>query len=227
MSRIMTLTRGPRCVPAVLVLALLGQAAAADDLAPKPDERQLPHAMHSEMSERPTITVGRAGCDLIGADNRVLQAAVDYVAGLGGGVVEIGEGEYLMRDSLHLRSDVTVRGRKGKTVLRKADGVTSPLAHRRRFRRAADHGRRPDGLHGRAPASRSGTTTRAASTPPWPGSPGAGATPSRSTRRSGPTAWSPTTPRRPPSSPSSAARTSRGRGSKTSSSRERRRPTRP
>ena len=84
--------------------------------------------MHSEMSERPRITVGRAGADLIGADNRALQAAVDYVAGLGGGVVEIGEGEYLMHDSLHLRSGVTVRGRKGKTILRKADAAVSPLA---------------------------------------------------------------------------------------------------
>jgi hypothetical protein len=84
--------------------------------------------MHSEMRDRPRITVGRSGCDLNGADNRVLQAAVDSVAGLGGGVVEIGEGEFLMRDSLHLRSHVTVRGRKGKTVLRKADGVADPLA---------------------------------------------------------------------------------------------------
>ena len=33
-----------------------------------------------------------------------------------------------MRDSLHLRSDVTVRGRKGKSILRKADAVVSPLA---------------------------------------------------------------------------------------------------
>ena len=63
-----------------------------------------------------------------GVDNRALQASVDYVAGLGGGVVEIGEGEYLMRDSLHLRSGVTVRGRGGKTILRKADGAASPLA---------------------------------------------------------------------------------------------------
>src|ERR687885_679130 len=55
-------------------------------------------------------------------------ARVDYVAGLGGGVVEIGAGEFLMRDSLHLRSGVTVRGRKGQTILRKADGVISPLA---------------------------------------------------------------------------------------------------
>ena len=50
-----------------------------------PTSGNCPYAMHSEMSERPTITVGRAGADLIGADNRALQAAVDYVAGLGGG----------------------------------------------------------------------------------------------------------------------------------------------
>ena len=67
------------------VLAVSGTIARAQDLAPRPDEQQLPNAMHSEMSERPTITVGRAGADLIGTDNRALQAGVDYVAGLGGG----------------------------------------------------------------------------------------------------------------------------------------------
>jgi parallel beta-helix repeat protein len=53
---------------------------------------------------------------------------MDYIAGLGGGTVEIGEGEFLMRDSLHLRSFVTVRGTKGKTILRKAKAASSPLA---------------------------------------------------------------------------------------------------
>lgn len=102
--------------------------AIADDVAPAPDERQLPFAMHSEMTERPTITVGHSGADLIGNDNRALQAAVEYVAALGGGTVEIGEGEYLMRDSLHLRSNVNVRGVKGRTILRKAEADVSPLA---------------------------------------------------------------------------------------------------
>lgn len=92
------------------------------------DERQLPNKMHSAMSEGPRISAGLTNADLIGSDNRVLQAAVDYVAALGGGTVEIGPGEYLMRDSLHLRSHVTVRGTPGKTILRKADGVESPLA---------------------------------------------------------------------------------------------------
>jgi parallel beta-helix repeat protein len=101
---------------------------SAEDLAPRRDEAQLPLAMHSRMEQRPRITVGQTDADLIGKDNRVLQAAVDYVAGLGGGTVEIGPGEYLMRDSLHLRSGVTVRGTAGKTVLRKADGVVSRLA---------------------------------------------------------------------------------------------------
>jgi hypothetical protein len=128
MSRIPSATLWRQLGRVAIVLGVTGTVALADDFAPKPDEQQLPNAMHSEMSERPTITVGRAGADVMGADNRALQAAVDYVAGLGGGVVEIGEGEYLMRDSLHLRSNVTVRGRKGKTILRKADAVVSPLA---------------------------------------------------------------------------------------------------
>ena len=103
----------------------LGQAR---DFSPRPEEGQLPKAMHSKMAELPRITVGKANADLTGANNRVLQAAVDYVANLGGGVVEIGEGEYTMYDSLHLRSNVAVRGVKGKTVLRKANGAVSALA---------------------------------------------------------------------------------------------------
>ena len=98
------------------------------DFSPQPDEKQLPKAMHSEMKELPYISVGQDSAHLRGSDNRVLQAAVDYIAGLGGGVVEIKEGQYLMYDSLHLRCNVTVRGNKGRTILRKADGAVSTLA---------------------------------------------------------------------------------------------------
>jgi len=113
-----------------LIVSVAGISPALgtqQDFSPKPEEQQLPQAMHSAMKELPGITVGKESADLIGNDNRVLQAAVDYIAGLGGGIVEIGEGEYAMYDSLHLRSNVTVRGKKGKTILRKADGVTSAL----------------------------------------------------------------------------------------------------
>jgi parallel beta-helix repeat protein len=111
-----------------LALAILAIASEAPDFSPPPDERQLPRSMHSKMEERPRITVGVRGGDIVGADNRALQAAVDYVDGLGGGIVEIGPGEYTMYDSLHLRSHVTVRGTAGKTILRKAKAAVSPLA---------------------------------------------------------------------------------------------------
>jgi parallel beta-helix repeat protein len=98
------------------------------DFSPRPDEQQLPTTMHSEMKKLPSITVGKENADIIGSDNRALQSAVDYIAGLGGGTVKIVEGRYVMYDSLHMRSNVTVKGEKGKTILRKADGVVCPLA---------------------------------------------------------------------------------------------------
>ena len=115
----------------LILFASLTPVAASDkpkDFSPKPDEQQLPKAMHSLMRDRPRLSVGQRSADLIGSDNRALQAAVDYIGALGGGTVEIGEGEYLMRDSLHLRSFVTIRGVPGKTILRKARAVEARLA---------------------------------------------------------------------------------------------------
>lgn len=110
-----------------IALPLLTTAYAAD-FSPRREESQLPRAMHSAMKVLPSITVGVKDADIVGDDNRALQAAVDYIGKLGGGTVEIGPGDYLMHDSLHLRSHVTVRGTPGKTILRKAKGAVSPLA---------------------------------------------------------------------------------------------------
>ena len=76
-----------------------------------------------------TVRVGqRMGeGDLVGSDERVLQAAVDHVAALGGGTVLVGPGVYLMRNALHLRSGVAVRGSGPETVLRKAEAAVSRL----------------------------------------------------------------------------------------------------
>jgi len=114
----------------LLIFSVAGISNGSDvqkDFSPNPQEQQLPKIMHSAMKVLPRITVGNKNADIVGSDNRALQAAVDYIAGLGGGVVEIGEGQYLMHDSLHLRTNVTVRGTKGKTVLRKADDIVSAL----------------------------------------------------------------------------------------------------
>ena len=114
------------------VSQLMSVTLTADELearvAPPVGERQLPLAMHSRMEQQPSITVGNKDAALVGNDNRVLQAAVDYIAALGGGTVEVGAGEFLMHDSLHLRSHVTVHGIEGQTILRKAKGFESRLA---------------------------------------------------------------------------------------------------
>jgi len=73
------------------------------------------------------ITVGHQNADITGNDNRALQAAVDYISALGGGIVEIQAGTYIMRDALHLRSNITVIGHGENTILWKADGIESPL----------------------------------------------------------------------------------------------------
>jgi len=118
----------------VVCVLMFGHAIATpngsqdQDWSPPAKEAQLPTKMRAAMAETPRITVGHSNAALIGSDNRALQAAVDYIAAMGGGTVEIGPGEYLMRDSLHLRPHVTVRGSPGKTIFRKADGVESPLA---------------------------------------------------------------------------------------------------
>lgn len=79
-------------------------------------------------SPRLHITVGQQDADIVGRDNRALQAAMDYVGQLGGGVVEVGPGEYLMRDSLHMRTGVTLRGAGTATVLKKDKETRSLLA---------------------------------------------------------------------------------------------------
>jgi parallel beta-helix repeat protein len=77
---------------------------------------------------RAAIRVGIDKGDIRGADHRALQAAVDYVAGLGGGTVHIGPGRYQMRAALRLRDGVRIVGVPGETVLAACDGFSSLLS---------------------------------------------------------------------------------------------------
>ena len=64
------------------------------------------------------ISVGVKDATIVGADHRALQAAVDYVAALGGGTIHIQPGTYQMGDSLHLRSHLKLIGNSEQTILR-------------------------------------------------------------------------------------------------------------
>jgi hypothetical protein len=65
------------------------------------------------------LTVGADACDIRGFTNTHIQCAVDRVANLGGGTVELSTGVFSLADSVHLRSGVTVCGAGPGTVLRK------------------------------------------------------------------------------------------------------------
>lgn len=78
-----------------------------------------------DWDEQLTVTVGRAKADLIGDDHHVLQAAVDYVAGLGGGTVKVLPGEYRLRNAVYLRSKVRIVGSGDESVLLKEPSVST------------------------------------------------------------------------------------------------------
>jgi len=85
-------------------------------------------AVEPDWSERLTITVGPKKADLVGANEKVLQAAVDWVARLGGGTVKVLPGEYRLRNAVHLASKVRLLGSGADSVLIKEPSVTTRLA---------------------------------------------------------------------------------------------------
>jgi hypothetical protein len=75
-----------------------------------------------------TITVGTEKGDLVGATERVLQAAVDQVAQRGGGTVRILPGTYRFRNAVYLPSRVRLAGSGPESILVKEALVASKLA---------------------------------------------------------------------------------------------------
>ena len=74
-----------------------------------------------------TLSVGHKDADLIGSDDKILQAGLDYLHRLGGGTLEIRAGEYTMRNTLYLRPGITIRGAGEDTVLKKTPSSCTPL----------------------------------------------------------------------------------------------------
>ena len=74
-----------------------------------------------------TLSVGHKDADLIGSDDKILQAGLDYLHRLGSGTLEIRAGEYTMRNTLYLRPGITIRGAGEDTVLKKTPSSCTPL----------------------------------------------------------------------------------------------------
>jgi hypothetical protein len=106
-----------------------GAALAQADELPKNDNPQAISGdpVEPDWKQRVTITVGPKDADLVGSTDRVIQAAVDYVARKRGGTVRVLPGRYLMRDSVFLQSKVRILGSGTDSVLFKTPSATSKL----------------------------------------------------------------------------------------------------
>jgi parallel beta-helix repeat protein len=74
------------------------------------------------------ITVGQTEGDLKGADDKIIQAAVDYVSRFGGGTVRVLPGVYEMHNAIHMRPRITLQGSGATTILRKTASITTRVA---------------------------------------------------------------------------------------------------
>lgn len=114
--------------------ALLGAGMlSAADTSPQAPPVTRPRATSGDpiepnWQERIKISVGPGKADIVGSDNRVIQAAVDYVAGLGGGTVQILPGKYRFRNAVRLRSGIRIAGSGLDSVCIKEASVKTLLS---------------------------------------------------------------------------------------------------
>lgn len=67
-----------------------------------------------------TLTVSQSEGDFIGRDDKIIQAAVNYLLVKGGGVLNIAAGEYLFSNSLVPAENVLIKGSGEGTIFKKA-----------------------------------------------------------------------------------------------------------
>ena len=116
--------------PLFLTLLILSGLLEAAERPPvtRPRQTSGDTSVQPDWEETLTITVGNASADLVGGDQRVIQAAIDEVARLGGGSVKILAGTYRLRNAVYLQSGVNLIGEGEKTVLIKEPSASTPLA---------------------------------------------------------------------------------------------------
>jgi hypothetical protein len=114
-------------------VAVALRAAVADD-DPRPTVTH-PRATDGDDVHEPawdeqlTLTVGpdSRGADLVGRDDKVIQAALAYIAGVGGGTVRLLPGTYTLRRSVFLPSRVRLIGSGDESIITKIPSRTVAL----------------------------------------------------------------------------------------------------
>src|SRR5437867_8241250 len=117
-----------RTVSGLVAGAVGAHFSRADELPPNANPRAIfGDTVEPDWKQRITVTVGLKKADLAGSTDRVIQAAVDYVARLGGGTVHLLPGTYRLRNSVFLHSKVRLLGSGSDSVLFKEPSTTTRL----------------------------------------------------------------------------------------------------
>ena len=115
--------------------AAAGMAAASGLFAEDPPAVTKPRAtdgddrFEPDWDERFTLTVGEKSGDLVGNSDRVIQAALDYVARLGGGTVNVLPGTYTFRNAVVLPSGVRLLGSGTDSVVTRGPSARTTLTN--------------------------------------------------------------------------------------------------
>jgi hypothetical protein len=107
----------------------IGQLTAGD-----PPPVRNPRATDGDRDHEPkwekqlTLTVGPKKADLVGSDDKVIQAAVDYLCRLGGGTVKLLPGTFTLRNAVSLASRIRILGSGPETIVTKIPSETIQLS---------------------------------------------------------------------------------------------------
>ncbi len=114
---------------AAIVAASSSQSSPAGDPPPVTNPRATDgdERFEPNWNERLTITVGEKSGDLTGTSDRVIQAALDYMARLGGGTVKVLPGTYTFRNAVWIPSKVRLLGSGADSILTRGPSVRTDL----------------------------------------------------------------------------------------------------
>jgi len=114
-----------RTVSGLIAGAFSASLTQANDLPTNTSPRAIfGDSAEPDWDQRLTLMVGPQKADLVGATDRVIQAAVDYIARREGGTVRVLPGTYRLRNSVFLQSKVRLLGSGEDSVLFKKRKAT-------------------------------------------------------------------------------------------------------
>ena len=114
---------------AAAIASLNGRPVLADDPPPVTNPRATDgdERFEPNWDERLTISLGQKSGDMIGESDKVIQAALDYVARLGGGTVRVLPGTYTFRNAVWMPSNVRLVGSGTDSIITRLPSTRTEL----------------------------------------------------------------------------------------------------